>query len=212
MDVNVKIDTIIHTFDGDLDVTFIHGAVEDTLFHDVGSSGDNFIGCILNDSATTPIQTCTTSTCAPFTGQWIPCNLLSNMNGTSSNGLYILKVVDDAGGDTGRVWAWCITLTYQTATGVINTVTIPNRYSLKQNYPNPFNPVTKISYDISRIGFVSLKIYDILGKEVAVLVNEMKNPGLYTIDFNASNLSSGTYFYRLEVNGFVDTKKMVVLK
>lgn len=88
----------------------------------------------------------------------------------------------------------------------------PAEFKLRQNYPNPFNPITKINYDIAKTGFVSLKVYDILGDEVAVLVNEMMNPGLYIIDFNASNLSSGTYFYRLEVNGFVDTKKMIVLK
>ena len=89
---------------------------------------------------------------------------------------------------------------------------IPNTYSLKQNYPNPFNPVTKISFDIPKKSFVSLKVYDILGKEITTLVGEEKSAGRYILDFNASNLSSGVYFYKLESNDFVETKRMIVLK
>jgi len=88
----------------------------------------------------------------------------------------------------------------------------PSAFDLKQNYPNPFNPVTKISFAISRSGFVSLKVFDILGKEMAILVNELKSAGNYSIDFNASNLTSGIYFYKLESNGFTGIKKMILLK
>jgi hypothetical protein len=97
------------------------------------------------------------------------------------------------------------------STGKISN-NIPDKYDLSQNYPNPFNPVTKISFDIPKSGFVSLKVYDVLGKEVKTLVNEVKNPGSYTVNFNASAFSSGTYFYRLESNGFVSTKKMLLIK
>jgi hypothetical protein len=93
-----------------------------------------------------------------------------------------------------------------------NNFEIPQNYMLSQNYPNPFNPVTKISFAIPKSGIVTLKVYDILGKEVAVLVNAQKNAGSYIVDFDASALTSGVYFYKLEVNGFVDTKKMIVLK
>jgi hypothetical protein len=93
-----------------------------------------------------------------------------------------------------------------------NTSTIPAEYRLSQNYPNPFNPVTKISFDIPKQGFVSLKIYDVLGREVRTLVNEVKNAGSYTVDFNGAELASGVYFYRLEVNGFVDVKRMMLIK
>lgn len=89
---------------------------------------------------------------------------------------------------------------------------IPNKYSLRQNYPNPFNPVTKISFDIPKKAFVSLKVYDILGKEITTLVNEDKPAGKYIVDFSASNLSSGIYFYKLESNDFVETRRMIVLK
>jgi hypothetical protein len=93
-----------------------------------------------------------------------------------------------------------------------NNFEVPTNYLLNQNYPNPFNPVTKISFSISKAGIVSLKIYDILGREIAKLVNENKPAGNYIVDFDASNLSSGIYFYKLEVNGFKDVKKMTVLK
>lgn len=93
-----------------------------------------------------------------------------------------------------------------------NKGSIPSRYNLSQNYPNPFNPVTRINFDIPKQGLVSLKIYDILGREVKVLVNEIKTPGSYSVDYNASNFSSGTYFYRLESGGFSDVKRMLMIK
>jgi len=99
-------------------------------------------------------------------------------------------------------------------TGVtpIVTTNVPENYTLSQNYPNPFNPITRINFSISRNGFVTLKIYDVLGREITTLVNEVKNAGNYIVDFNASNLSSGVYFYKLEVNGFADVKKMTLVK
>jgi len=93
-----------------------------------------------------------------------------------------------------------------------NTNGVPVEYKLSQNYPNPFNPVTKISFDIPKQGLVTLKIYDVLGREVRTLVNEVKNAGSYTVDFNAAELSSGVYFYKLEVNGFSDVKRMMLIK
>jgi hypothetical protein len=99
-----------------------------------------------------------------------------------------------------------------TGIGNNNNFEIPQNYMLNQNYPNPFNPVTKISFAIPKSGLVTLKVYDVLGREVASLVNAQKNAGSYLVDFDASILSSGIYFYKLEVNGFVDTKKMMVIK
>jgi hypothetical protein len=89
---------------------------------------------------------------------------------------------------------------------------IPGTYSLKQNFPNPFNPVTKISFDVPKKSFVSLKVYDVLGKEIMTLVSEETSAGKYILDFNASNLSSGVYFYKLVSKDFIETKRMVVLK
>jgi hypothetical protein len=91
-----------------------------------------------------------------------------------------------------------------------NSVAFKNK--LNQNYPNPFNPLTKISYSVAKQGLVTIKIYDILGREIKSLVNEIKGPGNYLIEFNGSNLTSGIYFYRFEANGFVEVKKMVLIK
>jgi len=87
-----------------------------------------------------------------------------------------------------------------------------NNFSLSQNYPNPFNPSTKISYSIAAAGIVSLKIYDILGREVSTLVNEEKPVGRYEVNFNASQLASGVYFYQIKAGDFVQTKKLMLLK
>jgi len=113
-----------------------------------------------------------------------------------------------------------LTVKYSQPIGITPISTeVPEGFSLGQNYPNPFNPVTNIALRIARFGFVSLKVFDITGKEIAVLVNENLNAGTYNVDFDASHLASGTYFYRLVVgdntnNGgsFTDVKKMIVVK
>jgi hypothetical protein len=97
-------------------------------------------------------------------------------------------------------------------TGINSGNVIPAKYSLSQNYPNPFNPITKINFSIPKQGLVNLKIYDVLGREVKSLVNEIKAPGTYSVDFNAVELSSGIYFYRLESNEYKDIKRMVLIK
>jgi len=89
---------------------------------------------------------------------------------------------------------------------------IPGKFLLEQNYPNPFNPITTISYQIPTTTFVTLKIYDLLGNEVASLVNEQKSSGEYEVNFYASNLSSGIYFYQLKAGTFVQNRKMLLLK
>ncbi|MBV6421311.1 MAG: hypothetical protein DAHOPDDO_02586 [Ignavibacteriaceae bacterium] len=88
----------------------------------------------------------------------------------------------------------------------------PSSYMLEQNYPNPFNPSTKISYFIPTSSFVILKVYDILGNEIRSLVNEEKTPGNYQLEFNAANLPTGIYFYRLQAGSFIETRKMVMMK
>ena len=88
----------------------------------------------------------------------------------------------------------------------------PTRFSLEQNYPNPFNPSTKIKYAINETGLVQLKVYDILGKEIANLVNENKEAGYYSVEFDASHLPSGVYIYQLQSNSFISSKKMILIK
>jgi hypothetical protein len=92
------------------------------------------------------------------------------------------------------------------------TENLPVDFILNQNYPNPFNPTTTISFSIPSSGFTSLKVYDILGNEVATLLSEEKYAGNYEVRFNASSLTSGTYFYRLSAGSFTEVKKMILLK
>jgi hypothetical protein len=99
-----------------------------------------------------------------------------------------------------------------TVIGIGNINTTVKEYSLSQNYPNPFNPSTRISFNLQKSSFVKLIVFDILGHKVATLVNEVKQAGSHSIDFNASSLSSGIYFYKLESNGFADIKRMMLVK
>ncbi|PIW69008.1 MAG: hypothetical protein COW08_09460, partial [Ignavibacteriales bacterium CG12_big_fil_rev_8_21_14_0_65_30_8] len=89
---------------------------------------------------------------------------------------------------------------------------IPESFSLSQNYPNPFNPTTNINYDIPDESFVNITVYDYLGREVITLVNREQKAGKYVVSFDATNLSSGIYFYKITSNEFVQTKKMILLK
>ena len=209
--VNFTMAQLIHTYDGD--VTFAIRApngTEVTLSANNGSSGDNYTNTIFNDSATTPIASGT----APFTGTFNPTSPLSAFNGLDPYGWWRFKVSDNASGDTGHVSQYCVQIFAGgiiTGTNAVGTI-IPSTYTLNQNYPNPFNPVTKINFDIPKQGLVSLRIYDILGREVRTLVNEFKAPGSYSVDFNGADLSSGVYFYRLESNGFSDIKRMMLIK
>jgi len=89
---------------------------------------------------------------------------------------------------------------------------IVNEFELSQNFPNPFNPSTMISYSIPQSSFVTLKVYDIIGNEVATLVNNQQPAGKYFVDFNTANLPSGVYLYRLQAGDFVQTRKMTLVK
>lgn len=89
---------------------------------------------------------------------------------------------------------------------------IPIQFSLEQNYPNPFNPTTTIKYSIPNQSLITMKLYDVLGREVTTLVNEEKTAGIYKVELNASSLASGVYFYRIKAGDFVQTKKMILLR
>jgi hypothetical protein len=101
------------------------------------------------------------------------------------------------------------------------SIEIPKQFSLSQNYPNPFNPSTNIGFRIAGFGFAKLTLYDILGKEIAIIVNENLKPGIYNITWDASNYPSGVYFYKLAVkpsdrlersDGYIESKKMILIK
>jgi len=114
----------------------------------------------------------------------------------------------DGDNSAGAVWVF-----HDPTIGIKNiSQTIPSTYSLSQNYPNPFNPSTNIGFRIVHFGLVTLRIYDLLGREVATLINEAISPGTYEYEWNATNLSSGVYFYRITTGYFTDVKKMTLLK
>lgn len=132
-----------------------------------------------------------------FSGQTIAIGFRYYMNLQDANGL--LVQLDDiyVGGSVG-----------------IENISsdIPKSYKLSQNYPNPFNPVTNIAFDIPKSSYAVLRVFDMLGREVAMLINEKLDAGSYRVNFDASNLSSGTYFYSLTTSNFSQTKKLTVIK
>jgi len=146
----------------------------------------------------------TTATFAPTS------NLLPNTLYTAT---ITTGAKDAAGNALANNYVW--NFTTGTATAVENGIA-PKEFALMQNYPNPFNPSTKIEYSLEKAGIVSLKVYNLLGVEVATLVNGRQEAGSYTVPFDIHNvtfdLSSGVYFYRLEVGSFVSTKKLILMK
>jgi hypothetical protein len=115
-------------------------------------------------------------------------------------------------GYSGR-WYWAPNkgMVVKLASGIINSE-VPVNYYLTQNFPNPFNPVTQINYGIMKSSNVKISVYDLLGKEVSTLVNEFQTAGNYSASFNASNFSSGVYFYKIETSDFSEMKKMSLIK
>ena len=89
---------------------------------------------------------------------------------------------------------------------------MPKEFKLFQNYPNPFNPVTNIKFDIVKAGIVNLKVYDVQGREISILVNDNLSPGTYETTWDASALPSGIYFYRLQTKDFSGSKRMILVK
>ncbi|MBE2225896.1 MAG: T9SS type A sorting domain-containing protein [Ignavibacteria bacterium] len=208
VDLNFKMTSLIHTYVGDISFSIKSPTgTEVSLSNQRGSSGDNYTNTIFDDSASVSISAGT----APFTGSFRPESPLNVFNGQDIHGAWIFKVTDQASGDTGRVENYCLNILYN-AVLAVNNQQLPVKFELAQNYPNPFNPVTSIRYSVPRQSFVLIRIYDLLGREVKTLVNEMRSTGNYEVEFNASNLASGIYFYRMESGDFTDVKKLVLLK
>lgn len=153
-------------------------------------------------------------------GTFIDLTQISQFYPTWSERNYKPIAIELGGIDLGAAWVGGSAAGYKVYWNRYNLVSrvqnkntgVPETYKLEQNYPNPFNPVTKIDFSIPKQGFVNLKVYDMLGREVAVLVSNEMSAGNYTFNYNASSLTSGVYLYKLEVNGFTDVKKMTVLK
>jgi len=186
------------------------------------TNGGNFWIDVVNNVFSNPPYTVAASSPYVFAGASNNAFYVSADNGstwfTRSEGLpYNAKItsvlVDNQtvyiGLDNFGVWK----RPYSEVIGIHNISTsVPDKFRLEQNYPNPFNPVTKIRFEIPQQGFVSMKVYDIIGRQVATLVNENLSPGTYEVTFDGKELSSGLYFYRLTSNGFSETKRMLMIK
>jgi subtilisin-like proprotein convertase family protein len=208
-DVNFRMDSLMHTFDGDVSFWIRSPAgTEVTLAAQRGGGGQNYIMTLFNDSAATPIS----AGSPPFTGSFRPETPLNVFNGQNLFGFWRLRVNDNAGTDTGSVRRWCLLIETSGFLISVSNNQTPVKFELAQNYPNPFNPSTHIKYAVPKQLLVRIIVYDILGREVTTLVNELKQAGNYTVDFDGSRYSSGVYFYRLEAGDFVNVKKMVLMK
>lgn len=151
----------------------------------------------------------------PLTSFPGPVNVQANVSGVPV-GTYSINITGTDNSYTPpRVHTRTLPLIVNTTVGIGNQGEIPTQFALEQNYPNPFNPSTSIYYSVPKQSLVSLKVYDMLGREVASLVNEMKEAGNYSVDFNtaaAGDLSSGIYYYKIQAGDFVATKRMVLMK
>jgi photosystem II stability/assembly factor-like uncharacterized protein len=204
----VTLQEITHPDISELVVTLEHEGIVDTLVYQPGVNGANFLGTKFKDEALLDLSQGT----APFTGSFKPKSSLSAFNGAEATGNWTITINDLVPANDGVFEAWSIALLTETSTDVKSTDAPPSEFTLFQNYPNPFNPSTSIQYQVSSISQVSLKVYDLLGREVATLVNEDKPAGSYEVEFDAKGLSSGIYFYKIQAGSFVETKKMLLLK
>jgi hypothetical protein len=140
-----------------------------------------------------------------------PTNLLQIRLSPSLPGPYVAWFSLDISSQ-GIVY-WRDTMSIDVVTGIeAEERSLPRKFSLNQNYPNPFNPHTTIKYELSQSSMTCLSVYDVLGREVSVLVNEWKNAGSYELKFDASGLSSGVYLYRLQAGDVVQSRKLLLLR
>jgi hypothetical protein len=185
-------DAVIQTSDGGYILTGY------TSLHDIDSSG---VLLLKTDASGNTLWTKT------FGG--ISEDIGYSVQQTTDGGYIICGNTNSFG--AGYQDIWLIKLAPDPIVGV-SEITTPSNFRLSQNFPNPFNPTTTIKYSVPKLSFVTIKVFDVLGNGITVLVNEEKHVGNYEVEFDATKLSSGVYFYRLQAGDFVDTKKMVLLK
>ncbi|MEJ2104042.1 MAG: T9SS type A sorting domain-containing protein, partial [Ignavibacteriaceae bacterium] len=207
--VTVMIDSVLHTDVSDLAFLITHEGITDTLITQSEIADTNVLHCNLTDAASVFISEGE----PPYEGSYKPHSPLSVFSGMNPNGLWTLKVIDLVSGNFGTLQSWGLKLFFDNPTDVESDCSIlPDKFAIYQNFPNPFNPSTTIRWQMPEIGFVTVKIYDVLGREVTTLVNEELVTGKHEVVFDASRLSSGIYFYQIKVGKYFQTKKMVFLK
>jgi hypothetical protein len=201
--------TIYHTHDSSLYIWLMRpGSTLFSLSSTNGGSGENYISTTFDDEALIPI----TQGIPPFTGPFKPESPLSAYDNLPMEGVWILRIFNNSTTVTGQLSNWCLRFGYYDPIGVINNQ-IPVKSSLSQNYPNPFNASTKIDFSLAKKSHVRIVIYDILGREVRTLVNDLMHTGKYDLNFNANNIASGLYFYSMFIDGnLFGSRKLVLVK
>jgi serine protease AprX len=160
-----------------------------------------------------------TSYSCPMTAGVCAVILSANPNLTPMQVRNLLRQTADSSSTPNRLRGWGLINCWEavkiarTISGIkSNDIVVASGFSLSQNYPNPFNPSTKINYQLPISGFVNIKVFDITGKEIATIINQQQNSGYHTVSFNAGNLSSGIYFYKIQSGNFIATRKMTLIK
>lgn len=216
--------------------SFSHFGVPDISLEYTSSGGENWLSLnnfYLHDKSINGLINITGSSVWYFTADDMDSLhtyvYKSTNDGTSWSEMYIVEPATllsstniDAVRLNNKIYAWTCSRGTKSILKLVDTAvvigikpnsqSVPSKFTLRQNYPNPFNPITKIKYDIPKTSRVSIKIYDLIGREVATLVNELKQPGYYEAIFNGNNLASGVYFYRIEADNYNAVKKMVLMK
>ena len=203
--------SIQHSYCADLDIRlYAPNMTYRDISTDNGGTYDNGYLTIFYDGHSQPVTS--TSFLSPWSNQVKPEVTMGNFGGSPVVGNWILRVTDDDPGITGTLMGWG--LRFNSASTTVSSISsnVPGEYKLHQNYPNPFNPVTNINFDIPKDGIVSIKVYDITGREISTLVNKSMEAGSYNVEFDASNFASGTYFYKITSGDFTDVKKMMLVK
>ncbi|MCX6163346.1 MAG: T9SS type A sorting domain-containing protein, partial [Ignavibacteriae bacterium] len=211
-DVNIYI-AALHTFANDISVSLKNPAGTTTRIlypGGVPNIGMHMV-TIFDDQADSLIGN---TILAPFSPRVKPNNALSAFNTQNSLGWWKIILTDIfPASDNGTLVGWGIQFNNQILTGSESiSSNTPGRFYLHQNYPNPFNPVTKIKYEVAKNVNVKIAVYDILGREVMLLVNENKKVGIYEVEMNAVNLASGVYFCKILAGEYANVKKMILLK
>ena len=199
---------IVKTTDGGISWTPVTPPASITTFAVINmfgfKDGSNLIRFSLQNDTTHYHSFITTNFGSTWTEELLPVP-------GAANGLYHMEFVNSSLGYSGGKGGTFLKYS-EPSTGIADKIIAPINYNLSQNYPNPFNPSTSINYTIPQDGNVKLSVYNLLGNEIAALVNNWQKSGSYTVKFNADDLSSGIYFYRIKAGNFTDTKKLILLK
>lgn len=206
LDINLSIN---HTNDSDLHIWLNrNGLPLNLLSKQNGGDGDNYINTTFDDEAELSIV----EGSPPFTGIFRPEMELSQFDNSELHGLWKLRILNLSSVVQGELVNWCINFQYFDPIAVNNNQ-VPVSIKLKQNYPNPFNSSTSINYSLGRQSDVKISVFDVLGREVKILVNKRLHAGEYVLNFNSNDMASGLYFYSMFVDGnLYETKRMMLIK